>query len=124
MNKVLAFDVATTTGYALIDRGELIDSGYFKLKDKDYRLRFIQLFKQVRDLIKQHSPDLVVIEEVHSTRNVKTTILLAMYVGVSMLAVPEDFKLQTANLVSARYSILKGQGRVNKEDVFNWAVDK
>ena len=125
MIKVLAIDAATKTGYALIEDGKYIKGGYIKLKSKDdYRLRLRNLFCKIKGLVEELDPDLVVAEEVHSTRNAKTTILLAMYLAAVLLAVPDDVNLRTINLISARYSILKGQGRVSKEDVFNWAVKK
>jgi Holliday junction resolvasome RuvABC endonuclease subunit len=80
-------------------------------------------------LIEKFKPDLVAIEEIHMTRNAKSTILLGMYGGVVILAVPDNIKLDTVNAESAKKVVLKNhfslirKGKATKEDVFNWAVN-
>jgi Holliday junction resolvasome RuvABC endonuclease subunit len=133
--RVLSLDVASKTGYAVFEvknkKEKLIETGVIAVPMKDdYRGRFIQLNYKLKDLINRVKPDLVSIEELHSTRNAKTFCLLAMYLGVVHLTIPTSTSIKTINATSARSKIFKDLGHKPpkrdeiKEAVFNWAVDR
>jgi len=129
--RVLGLDVAGTTGYSLLEIKEnkinLLEYGTVKIRPKDkYHTRLIDLHFQIKDLIKKFKPDIVAIEELHSSRNVKTTVLLGMYLGVVYLAVPKNIQIEPVNANKARAAVVKinRKGKVKKEDVFEWAVKK
>lgn len=65
--RVLAFDMAThKTGWCFFEDGTLIQYGLIEAdkKEKDFRKRIIDIFTEIRNLIKDFSPDIIVIEEV------------------------------------------------------------
>lgn len=127
---ILALDLAGKTGYAVLDfkskKEKLLDKGVIKVNPKDdYRSRFLHLNYELKQLIHKVEPDLIVIEELHSTRNAKTTMLLGMYLGVVFITIPKEIPIHTVNVISARQKVLKSLGRrVTKEDVFEWVTKR
>lgn len=81
--KVLALDTSSkVTGWALFINGKYKKSGVIDLHDnRDSEDRTRQMCKSVSELIKSSSPTQVVIEELPSTRNARTTRLLSRIIG-------------------------------------------
>lgn len=129
--KVLAFDVATSTGYAVIKGNKVVDYGVIKLKQKDsHRERLQQLRKEVVSLLKKHKPSSVALETIYVPNmrtkggrgNPKTSALLNRMRGVVMESIPLDIELlDVINMVAKKEVI--GSGKKTKEEVFQWAVD-
>jgi len=111
MMKVLAFDQASRlTGYVIVNRdpltrrltlieGDTID--YKKIVEIPDRL--FSLFKRVLELIEQHQPDVVVVEDIFLGRNVKTFEKLAKVQAVIQVAtLHSGKKLETVSPMLAR----------------------
>ncbi len=80
--KVLAFDIATSTGWAVVEDSKLIDYGTINMSKKKglgERLKF--LTDETSKLLKQIKPDDICVEDVISVKNAKTIALLARYSG-------------------------------------------
>ncbi len=89
MPTILWIDPWTTTiWYAIInkDRGlNLIDFWVFKTTPKiELKYKLQEIWKDIKELIKSYSPDLVVIEKLYFTTNVKTWIDVAQARWVMM----------------------------------------
>lgn len=125
--KVLGLDVATKTGFAIIDESGIINSGIIQLNPKvTYRERLKFLREQVLELLINYKPDIVALETVYAVKhkkkqNVKTVAVLNWMRGVVMESIPRNSELIDVYATTARKDVI-GSGRATKEDVFNWAV--
>lgn len=81
--RVLSLDTASkVTGWALFVNGKYKCSGTIDLhKDKNSITRVARMCSSIVELIKEHSPTDIVIEEMPSTRNAKTTRMLSKIIG-------------------------------------------
>ncbi len=81
--KVLAFDTATKkTGWALFINGKYAESGVIDLsKNKNIEDRIKDMCLSITTLIFDKSPDVVVVEQLSSTRNADTTRKLSRIIG-------------------------------------------
>lgn len=129
--KILGLDIATSTGYALIEKGKVIDYGIIKLKQKDdHRKRLQQLRREVVELLMKHNPEIVALETIYVSNmrvkggrgNPKTAALLNRMRGVVMECVPQEVKLIDVVNKTAKKDVI-GRGNCKKEDVFEWAID-
>jgi crossover junction endodeoxyribonuclease RuvC len=111
------------TGYGVVDmdpRGKLffLTCGAIKLSPREaLPRRLSRIFTQLGEIIVQHHPDEVAIEDVFYALNVKSALKLGQVRGVAMLAAA------TAGLEVAEYSPLTikssvvGYGRAEKRQV-------
>ena len=90
---VLGVDPGTaTTGYGVV-RGDgtapsaLIECGVIRTRPRDtLAARLAEIYDGVRELIAQHRPDALAVEDVFYSRNVRTTLVLGHARGVILLA--------------------------------------
>ena len=90
---VLGIDPGTAlTGYGVV-RGDgtrppvLLECGVVRTRARDpLPSRLLEIFDGVSDLIEQHRPDAMAIEDVFFARNVRTTLVLGHARGVVLLA--------------------------------------
>ena len=86
MTNILALDQSSrTTGYAIFQEGQLIDSGKFTYDDFDFSLRLVKLRKKVISLIEQYNINKILLEDIQlqgQTNNVTTYKALAEVLGV------------------------------------------
>lgn len=115
--RVLALDIATTTGWAVIDAPEkLIACGSFKIKPKlKYRDRMKVFKENMLALIEKYSPTHVAIEDTFVGVNPKTTALLNYMKGTCMISVPDHIELHSALAVKIRSVVLPPKPKVKKE---------
>jgi crossover junction endodeoxyribonuclease RuvC len=111
------------TGYGVVEidsRGKLccLTCGAIKLSEREVLpKRLSRIFTQLGEIIVQHRPDEVAIEDVFYALNVKSALKLGQVRGVAMLAA------STAGLEVAEYSPLTikssvvGYGRAEKQQV-------
>lgn len=127
--RVLGLDVATCTGFALMDSpNKLIEYGTIKLKSKDnYRVRFKKLRLAILLLIDKFKPDLVVLETAlimggkrHFTAG-KTIAYLNNLRGIVLELVPDEVGLESVNVRTARKQVLRN-GKLTKEQTFHLIV--
>ena len=85
--KILALDQSTRiTGHSLFDDGKYVESGVIdkhKIGDADKRIAEMGL--EICRKIKEHKPDIVVIEDIQKQSNTKTVIYLARLQGCIIL---------------------------------------
>jgi crossover junction endodeoxyribonuclease RuvC len=121
--RILGVDCGTErTGYGIVESDgrdhRLIAAGVVKTKPSDplaSRLRTIA--EGLREVIRQHEPEMAAVEAVFHAVNVKTALKLAHARGVALLSIAE------AGLDCAEYSPLEikrsvvGYGRAEKSQV-------
>ena len=124
MTLVLGIDPGTaTTGFGLVREKtdgslESVDYGIISTpKDMAAHYRLVQLYDELRKLIKHHKPDSVAVEKLFFQRNVSTAIAVGQARGVVMLAIAQ------ANLEVAEYTpnevkqAVAGYGSADKKQV-------
>jgi Holliday junction resolvasome RuvABC endonuclease subunit len=83
--RILGLDIAISTGWALVEDGELHQYGAKKLKGKDGQ-RYSHAAQALNDLLDEHKPDLVAYEDVGFSRFYKAygsfRALNAIYLSV------------------------------------------
>jgi crossover junction endodeoxyribonuclease RuvC len=121
---VLGIDPGTaTTGYGVV-RGDgsrpstLVECGVIRTRPRDpLARRLAEIHDGVRELIVQHRPDALAIEDVFYARNVRTSLVLGHARGVILLAA------QQAGIEIAEYppaeikKAVVGTGAATKEQV-------
>ena len=125
--RVLGLDVATKTGFAVLQDSDIIDTGIIKLNSKhDYRTRLQCLRNSVLKLLEEHNPDVVALEAVYTTnnrqrQNVKTVALLNQMRGVVVECIPQDIEVVDVYNRTAKKQVM-GSGSCTKQQVFDWVV--
>ncbi len=122
--RVLGIDCGTEyTGYGVVelssdDRLRCITCGAIKVSSREpMPLRLSRIFTRLQELIAEHRPDRVAIEDVFYAVNVKSALKLGQVRGVAMLAAA------TAALEVAEYAPLSiksavvGYGKAEKHQV-------
>lgn len=76
--KILALDIATTTGWAVLEiKGKKANINYGSITVNS-KNRLKEINNEVKTLIKNHRPDIVLIEDVFFSRNFKSFKILSM----------------------------------------------
>ena len=121
--RILGVDCGSVrTGYGVIDTDgrdhRLVAAGVIQVKSKlPLAVRVHEIACRLRELIRNHAPQAVAVEEVFYSLNVKTALNLAHVRGVVLLAASE------AGLELGEYSALEvkgsvvGYGRAEKHQV-------
>ena len=124
MTLVLGIDPGTaTTGFGLVrekDDGslEMVEYGIISTpKDIAAHYRLVQLYDEMKKLLKHHKPDSAAVEKLFFQRNISTAIAVGQARGVVMLAIAQ------ANLDVAEYTpnevkqAVAGYGSADKKQV-------
>lgn len=121
--RVLGIDCGTErTGYGVIEsdgrRHRILTAGVVRTSAKTpMEARLLDIFRQLREVIRQYEPGAGAVEAVFYSANVKTALKLAQVRGVALLAIAE------AGLECGEYSPLEvkmsvvGYGRAEKAQV-------
>jgi crossover junction endodeoxyribonuclease RuvC len=121
--RVLGIDCGTErTGYGVIasDGREhrLVTAGVIRTRtDSPFQERLLEIARGLREVIREHQPEAVAVEQVFHAANTKTALKLAHVRGVALLAAAE------AGLELGEYSPLEikssvvGYGRAEKSQV-------
>nr|DAT69452.1 MAG TPA: HOLLIDAY JUNCTION RESOLVASE [Caudoviricetes sp.] len=82
--KILSLDLSSTSsGYAVLEDGKIIDYGTIKSNDPDYVIRGHYMAESVKVLLSKHSGfDIVVIEELKVLKNQKVLVMLGVIQGM------------------------------------------
>jgi crossover junction endodeoxyribonuclease RuvC len=121
---VLGVDPGTaTTGYGVV-RGDgsgpsaLIECGVIRTKPRDtLPARLLEIHDGIRELIAQHRPDALAVEDVFYSRNVRTTLVLGHTRGVILLAGQQaGLEIQEYPPAEIKKAIV-GSGAATKEQV-------
>lgn len=122
--RVLGIDCGTEyTGYGIVELypdGKLLclSCGAIKVSPRDpLPQRLATIFDRLRDLIEEHRPDHVAIEDVFYAVNVKSALKLGQVRGVAMLAASST-GLQVAEYAPLSIkSAVVGYGKADKQQV-------
>lgn len=121
--RVLGIDCGSErTGYGVVDsdglRHRMVAAGVIKTNPRwPFERRLMEIAGGLRELIREHKPELAAVEEVFHAVNAKSALKLAHVRGVALLVVGE------AGLGLAEYSPLEvkmsvvGYGRAEKTQV-------
>ena len=111
------------TGYALLEKSalgpRLLEGGVLRSKQSDtLAQRVFELARGLREVLKEHEPQAVAIEQVFSmVRNPKTAILMAHARGVLLMTVAE-YGVPIIHYTPAQIKkLLTGSGRASKEQI-------
>lgn len=122
--RTLGLDIATVTGYSLLEDDILIEYGTLCLdKTKNTREKLIEFKKKLLKLIKELKPQQIVIENVYSSINIQTTQFLNMLRGIVICSIPIKIQIIGINASNARKIVLH-KGNASKEEVFNYITLK
>ena len=121
--KVLGIDPGLgNTGYGIIsavnNNFELIEYGVIKTNSKDKlanRLKII--FNEVTNLISKHRPNILSIEEIFYSKNVKSSLLLGHARGVAIAAASVNEILVYEYAARKIKQSLTGNGNAHKDQV-------
>jgi crossover junction endodeoxyribonuclease RuvC len=91
MSLILGIDPGSrVTGYGLIKENQqklqYVDSGCIRTSDGELSNRLLQIFNGICQLMEEHSPDEVAIEQVFMHQNVSAALKLGHARGVAMVA--------------------------------------
>jgi Holliday junction resolvasome RuvABC endonuclease subunit len=130
VKKVLGLDLSSSTGYAVFNgREELVSYGKIVLPKSTppHAERFQVWREEFIKLCEAYEPSVIVIEELHMTRNLNTMKILCGLLAVTAMVAPEGLEFVMCHQSTAKKDIVKpalGRAKLNKEDVFNWAVQE
>ena len=122
--RVLGIDCGSEiTGYGVVDQApdrslHCIAAGAIRLSTKEpLPRRLTRVFEALSEVLKQHAPDSVAIEDVFYAANAKSALKLGHVRGVAMLAAA-TYNLQVAEYAPlAIKSSVVGYGRAEKSQV-------
>lgn len=115
--KILAFDQSSqTSGYALFEGCNLIDSGIFTISGNDTNKRIVKIRRKIQKMIEEYQPDKVIIEDIQWEEdqhgNVHTFKVLAQLQG-ALITLFEDIKMPYDIVLAGTWrSTLKIRGKV------------
>ena len=109
-------------GYGLVkeENSSLIPIKYGVIRTDskmDTEKRLLVIFREIESLIQEYKPDLIGVEELFFSKNVKTAITVCQARGVILLAAAKnDLKLREFNPLTVKQSVV-GYGKAEKEQV-------
>jgi len=112
----------SVTGYAVLDldirKTDIKELGYIKTnKSTSFPLRLKQIYNRLIEIITERSPQVLVLEDIFYSKNVKTSIKLGHVRGVTLLAAMNS-DLETAEYAAREVKMsVTGNGAASKEQV-------
>lgn len=119
---ILGIDPGTTTvGYGIVkkekDKLHCVEYGAITSSMKENRAKFLNIYKNINELIKKHKPDIVVVEKLFFFKNLKTVISVSEARGVILLTISlKKIGLQEYTPLQIKQAIT-GYGRANKKQI-------
>ncbi len=109
------------TGFGIIDKDgavlTYVSSGCVKTLDQSLPLRLKQILNNLNEIIVQHHPDQVVVEQVFVNVNPKTTLLLGQARGAAICAaVLNNLEVSEYTALQIKQAVV-GNGHAKKEQV-------
>ncbi len=120
---ILGIDPGTaTTGFGVINKTkgkvEAVDCGVISTpKNLPMSNRLLMLFDDLEEIIKNHQPDIIAVEQLFFARNVTTAISVGQARGVVLLAAQKaDLALKEFTPLQVKQSVT-GYGQATKKQV-------
>jgi crossover junction endodeoxyribonuclease RuvC len=119
---ILGIDPGTArTGYAVLSLNSkpvLIETNCIVTPSEvDMHKRLRMLYKELTDIAKKHSPDVMVVERLFFNTNIKTAMTVGQARGISLLvAANKNMKVFEYTALEAKYA-LTGYGRSDKKQM-------
>jgi len=124
--KVLAFDTATTTGWALVEDGTVIESGtrsFPKSRGESNGIVFLRFRSWLAEVTGLTSPDVIVYELAHYRGGAATELCVGLQTRV--MEVAEALSLPYAGYHTGTLKKwATGSGRGNKDDMLRAAAER
>jgi crossover junction endodeoxyribonuclease RuvC len=120
--RILGIDPGSRyTGYAVIDvvgsKPRVVEHGVFKLPQKQPVMERLKLLDvSLRELVDEHHPDEVVVEEVFAAHNVRTALVLGQVRGVVIVAAGASCPVFEYSARAVKKAVA-GYGQAEKEQV-------
>ncbi len=119
---ILGIDPGTINcGYAIIKKEKhkikLIEAGLIKIKEKELQYQISQLVEGIDLILKNHSIDEVVIEDIFYAYNPKTVLKLAQFRGALSLKIIQEIGNFSEYTPLQVKKAVTGNGKAKKEQV-------
>jgi crossover junction endodeoxyribonuclease RuvC len=121
--RILGIDPGLATlGFGVIEQNnnqlQVIDFGVVETAAKDsFPQRLEQIHHQLTDIFKQYTPDVIVVEELFFSKNVKTAINVGQVRGVVILtAVQQQIEVREYTPLQVKQAVV-GYGRATKDQI-------
>jgi crossover junction endodeoxyribonuclease RuvC len=120
--RILGIDPGSRiTGYGLIEvqgsRNRCVAQGVIKLAENPLEQRLLQLLNQLREVIGEHAPGEVAMEQVFVRRNVASALVLGQARGAALCAVAEAGLPLHEYAPATIKQAIAGNGRAEKPQV-------
>jgi Holliday junction resolvasome RuvABC endonuclease subunit len=113
---ILAFDVATSTGWAFIGDAQLC-KGSFLVHGEDWYERYVFMYERARQLIEEHKPDFIVMEAGVKLNAKVMFHLNSLRTCIMLAALHNQVGLLDAVSPSTIKKFITGGGKASKEDI-------
>jgi len=123
MKRILGIDPGlNTTGYGVIDVSSgnvrLLEAGVVRSRSKDLSERVKEIYEGIREVVEEHHPDTVAMEELYSHYDHPTAaILMAHARGCICLAAAQSGVTVTSYAATKIKKSLTGNGHASKEQM-------
>jgi crossover junction endodeoxyribonuclease RuvC len=120
--RILGIDPGSrATGFAILDgagdKGTVVDLGVIRLAaDLPLTDRLCQLYERLADIVVEHDPDEVAIEEVFSAANVRSALVLGQARGVAVVAAAGSRPVFEYSARAVKKAVV-GYGQADKRQV-------
>jgi Holliday junction resolvasome RuvABC endonuclease subunit len=122
--KVLSIDHGKRSGYAVMDKGEVIIVGWFELNEKDNNKKLFEFHCKVNQLILEHKPDIIACEYPSDMVNAETSRqLIGYYTIIKLHAVSFGIPIEECHVGTVR-KMVTGTGKAEKVTVCDSLVAK
>lgn len=117
----------TTTGFGLIEHrsgtSRAVTAGAIRTPtDAPVAERLVELYRDIRDLVEECSPDVAAIEQIFVNRNLQTAMGVARASGVAMLAIAQSGVPVYEYQPTAVKAAVTGDGRADKTQIQEMVV--
>jgi len=123
---ILALDLATRTGWAIVQDGRVIESGvqdFTKRRGESNGLLFLRARKWLSDIVLTHVPNLIAYEQAHFRGGAATEICVGLQTRAQEQAAACG--IESAPVSSGRLKKwATGSGSAGKPEMIAWAASK
>ena len=122
--KIIGLDCASKTGFAISERGKIIESGvqdFTKKRGESNGLMFLRFRKWLKELVELTSPDLLAYERAHFRGGAATEICVGLQTRVQEMAV--EFNIPCAPVATGTLKkFATGIGNAGKPEMMEASI--